>query len=60
MANTVGFPKGTGRQAAIDADGYKGVKVLRQGANGLWYARAMRGSTEVPLTVNAAGHVSLE
>ena len=47
-------------KAAIEADGYKGVKVLRQGANGLWYARAMRGSTEVPLTVNAAGHVSLE
>ena len=47
-------------KAAIEADGYKGVKVLRQGANGIWYARAMRGSTEVPLTVNAAGHVSLE
>jgi hypothetical protein len=47
-------------KAAIEADGYKGVKVLRQGANGLWYAKAMRGSTEVPLTVNAAGHVSLE
>jgi hypothetical protein len=47
-------------KAAIEADGYKGVKVLRQGVNGIWYARAMRGPTEVPLTVDAAGRVSLE
>ena len=47
-------------KAAIEADGYKGVKVLRQGPNGVWYAKAMRGSTEVALTVNAAGHVSLQ
>jgi hypothetical protein len=47
-------------KAAIEADGYKGVKVLRQGVNGIWYARAMRGATEVPLTVDAAGRVSLE
>jgi hypothetical protein len=47
-------------KAAIEADGYKGVKVLRQGANGLWYAKAMRGAAEVPLTVDAAGRVTLE
>ena len=47
-------------KAAIEADGYKGVKVLRQGANGIWYARALRGTTEVPLTVDAQGHVALE
>jgi hypothetical protein len=47
-------------KAAIEADGYKGVKVLRQGVNGIWYARAMRGASEVPLTVDAAGRVSLE
>jgi len=47
-------------KAAIEADGYKGVKVLRQGANGIWYAKAMRGSTEVPVTVDAAGRVALE
>jgi hypothetical protein len=47
-------------KAAIEADGYKRVKVLRQGANGIWYARAMRGATEVPLTVDAAGRVALE
>jgi hypothetical protein len=47
-------------KAAIEADGYKGVKLLRQGANGLWYAKAMRGTTEVPLTVDAVGRVALE
>jgi hypothetical protein len=51
---------GSAAKAAIEADGYKGVKVLRQGANGLWYAKAMRGTTEVPLTVDAAGRVALE
>lgn len=47
-------------KAAVEADGYKGVKVLRKGDNGIWYARALRGTTEVPLTVDAAGHVALE
>ena len=47
-------------KAAIEADGYKSVKVLRQGPNGIWYAKAMRGKTEVGLTVDAEGRVSLE
>ncbi|HEY6719165.1 MAG TPA: hypothetical protein VI232_22685 [Reyranella sp.] len=47
-------------KAAIEADGYKGVKVLRQGANGIWFAKAMRGTTEVPVTVDSAGRVALE
>jgi hypothetical protein len=47
-------------KAAIEADGYKGVKVLRKGVNGIWYAKALRGTTEVPLTVDAAGRVALE
>jgi hypothetical protein len=47
-------------KAAIEADGYKGVKALRQGGNGIWFARAMRGTTEVALTVDASGRVSLE
>ena len=51
---------GSAAKAAIEADGYKGVKLLRQGANGLWYAKALRGTTEVPLTVDAAGRVALE
>ena len=47
-------------KAAIEADGYKRAKVVRQGDNGIWYARAMRGTTEVSLTVDAGGRVSLE
>jgi hypothetical protein len=47
-------------KAAIEADGYKSAKVLRKGPNGLWYAKALRGKTEVALTVDAEGHVALE
>jgi hypothetical protein len=47
-------------KAAIEADGYKRAKVVRQGENGIWYAKAMRGTTEVSLTVDATGRVSLE
>jgi hypothetical protein len=47
-------------KAAIEADGYKRAKVVRQGDNGIWYAKAMRGTTEVLLTVDAGGRVSLE
>ena len=47
-------------KAAIEADGYKRAKVVRQGDNGIWYAKAMRGTTEVSLTVDAGGRVSLE
>ena len=54
-----GSGEGTAK-AAIEADGYKGAKVLRQGANGIWYAKAMRGTTEVSLTIDATGRVSLE
>jgi len=47
-------------KAAIEADGYKGVKGLRQGEKGLWHATALRGTTPVPLTVDAEGRVSTE
>ena len=47
-------------KAAIEADGYKRAKLVRQGDNGIWYAKAMRGTTEVSLTVDATGRVSLE
>jgi hypothetical protein len=47
-------------RAAIEADGYKGVKVLRKGANGVWHASAMRGKTTVMLTVDAKGSVSAD
>lgn len=47
-------------RAAIEADGYKGVKVLRKGANGIWHASALRGKTTVLLTVDASGSVSAD
>jgi hypothetical protein len=59
VKTNVGSSEGAAK-AAIEADGYKGVKALRQGANGMWYAKAMRGTAEVPLTVDAAGRVALE
>ncbi len=47
-------------RAAIEADGYKGVKVLRKGANGVWHASALRGKTTVMLRVDASGSVSAD
>ena len=47
-------------KAAIEADGYKGVKVLRKGANGVWHATALRGRTTVMLTVDAGGSVTAD
>jgi len=45
-------------RAAIERDGYKGVHALSRGANGLWQARALRGTTEVAVTVDQARKVS--
>lgn len=47
-------------KAAIEADGYKNVRIVGQTADGRWTARAMRGSTEVGLTVEADGNVRLD
>ena len=47
-------------RAAIEADGYKGVTVLRTGANGVWHASALRGKTTVMLTVGPTGSVSAD
>ena len=47
-------------RAAIEADGYKGVKVLRKGANGVWHASALRGKTTVMLRVDSSGSVSAD
>jgi hypothetical protein len=47
-------------KAAIEADGYKRVSVIGKQGNGTWRAKAFRGQTEVQLTVDGAGRVSLE
>ena len=45
-------------KAAIEADGYKGVRVLARGSDGVWKASALRGQTEVQLSVGLTGRVS--
>jgi hypothetical protein len=47
-------------KAAVEYDGYKAVKVLRRGDNGVWYAQGLRGSTVVTLTVDAQGNVAAQ
>lgn len=48
----------TAAKAAIEADGYKGVRALARGSDGVWKARALRGQTEVLLSVGPTGSVS--
>jgi hypothetical protein len=45
-------------RAAIEADGYKKVRVTSKGADGTWQARAFRGATEVAVRVDAQGNVT--
>jgi hypothetical protein len=45
-------------QKRIEADGYKNVQGLAQGADGLWHGRAMRGNAEVRVTVDKQGNVA--
>src|SRR5262249_22965521 len=45
---------------AVEADGYKRVTVLGKAGNGGWRAKAFRGTTEVLLTVDGTGTVSVE
>ena len=47
-------------KAAIEADGYKGVSGLGRGTDGAWHAKAYRGTTEVQVTVDGSGRVSVE
>lgn len=44
-------------RAAIAADGYKDVQILR-GDNGVWHAKALRGKTAVLLMVDSKGTVT--
>lgn len=47
-------------RAAIERDGYKGVHSLRRRPDGLWSGRALRGSSEIEVTVDAAGNVAAD
>ena len=45
-------------KGAIEADGYKGVRDIARSPDGMWRARALRGRTEVLITVDREGRVS--
>ena len=45
-------------KAAIEADGYKGVRALSRGPDGVWKAWARRGETDVMVRVDSTGDVS--
>jgi hypothetical protein len=47
-------------QKRIEQDGYKSVQNLQKGADGLWHGTAMRGNTQVQVTVDRAGRVSAQ
>jgi hypothetical protein len=47
-------------KAAIEADGYKRVNVVGRSGDGIWRAKAYRGTTMVGLTVDGSGRVSLD
>ena len=47
-------------KSAIERDGYRRVKVVSKSADGSWRGRAMRGSTEVGVTVDAGGNVRVD
>ena len=44
----------------IEADGYRRVTGLAMGADGSWHGKALRGNTEVAVSVDARGNVSAE
>jgi hypothetical protein len=48
----------TAAKAAMEADGYKVVRALARGSDGVWKASALRGQTEVLLSVGPTGSVS--
>ena len=50
----------TQAKAAIELDGYKNVRGLVQGEDGVWHGRALRGRTEIAISVDAKGSVSAE
>lgn len=47
-------------KAAVEADGYKRVTVVGKAANGAWRAKGFRGTTEIMLTVDGMGRVSMD
>ena len=68
-AGSVEIPVATGDQddldrraakAAAEEDGYKRVTIIGKASNGAWRVRGLRGTTEVLLTVDGTGRVSMD
>ena len=59
-ANVAGQPTGRAAiaQKRIEANGYRDVRELALGSDGLWHGRALRGNMEVHVTVDRRGNVS--
>lgn len=51
-------PSDAEARAAIEADGYRRVRMIERGPDGRWRAVGYRGNTEVALTVDDSGTVS--
>jgi hypothetical protein len=47
-------------KAAVEADGYKRATVIGPGPNHTWRVKAYRGNTEVVVTVDGTGSVTME
>ena len=46
-------------KVAVELDGYKRVSIVGKANNGAWRAKGYRGTTEVLLTVDGTGRVSM-
>ena len=51
---------GKAAKAAVEADGYKRVTIVGKASNGAWRAKGFRGTTEVQLTVDGTGRVTMD
>ena len=50
----------TAARAAAELDGYRRVSIVGKASSGAWRVKAYRGTTEVLLTVDGTGRVSLD
>jgi hypothetical protein len=55
-----GVSSDSAAKTSIEMDGYRNVRDLVRGSDGVWHGRAMRGSTEIAVRVDGAGSVSAD
>lgn len=51
---------GSAAKAAAELDGYKRVRVIGKASNGAWRVKGYIGLTEVAITVDSSGRVSMD